>query len=216
MLILLAWRDFLNPAEESGGGAEHHRGEGEPRCLHLLIVLESFQPLSAAMPRTTRRAFRWSLAGTTAGREPGGCNRDLGGCTGLLASPLPGRVWLNSGGITACPSGCVAPSSSSLCMATSSPSLYRTTAASCRLWARTPGGRRPCTSPGGPCWPPQPTSCTSCSPLGKDARHASSLHHRRHCAALSVLQPAAVLACAGVIGPMRGGMTPWMEMGVLP
>lgn len=121
-----------------------------------------------------------------------------GGCTGLLASPLPGRVWLSSGGITACPSGCAALSSSSLFMAISSHSLYRTTEASCRPWARTPGGRRPCTSPGGRCWLLQPTYCMNCSPSGRDGRLCSLPHHP-FISLYSALRAAGLVA-NGVIG----------------
>ncbi|CDQ73498.1 unnamed protein product [Oncorhynchus mykiss] len=88
-------------------------------------------------------------------------------CGGLV-SPRPDRVWLNSGGITACPWGYVAPTSLTLYMAISSQSLYnRTTVGPCRDWGRIPGGRKPSISPAVPSSLLLPTYYTSCSPSGR-------------------------------------------------
>lgn len=86
---------------------------------------------------------------------------------GVLVSPRPDRVWLNSGGIKACPWGYVVPTSLTLFMAISSQSLYGTTVGSCRDWGRIPGGRRPSISPVVPSSPLLPTYYTSCSPSGR-------------------------------------------------
>lgn len=87
-------------------------------------------------------------------------------CAGASGSPGRGRVWLILAGTRASPSACWAPMRRSRFTGTSSPTPCRTTAGSCRLWARTLGGGRRCIWPGGLCSLLLLICCTNYWPSG--------------------------------------------------
>lgn len=107
-------------------------------------------------------------------------------CTGASGSPGRGRVWLTLARTRASPPGCWAPMGRSRFMATSSPTHCRTTAGSCQLWARTPGGGRRSTWPEGLCWPLLHICCTNCCPSGTQTRQVGPQTEQR-CSAEPIL-----------------------------
>lgn len=175
--VQLSWRHLSAAEWESGDDRLRRiptpqRGR-DNRQARWPLSLSSLHPASQR-PLCTHEAPVDEAKTGQSKAEKGHWERE---CTGASGSPGRARVWLILAGTRASPSAWAAPMSSSRFMGTSSPTLCRTTAGSCRPLGRTRGGGKRFILPGALCSPPLPIYCTSCSPSGRPTKKQSHVNN---------------------------------------